>query len=215
MAPAEGIIRFAYDLQPADGAPIDEAQLRELAAWRLLLRKLELLGQLPGRYEGLGFGNLSARDADRPDEFVITASQTSGNAEFDAEQLVRITHYNLERFWVDAAGSLPPSSETMTHAMIFAADPRISWVFHCHSPDLWQAAEALALPCTAPEVGYGSPDMVLAVAELFERHQSRPLLFATLGHEDGVFSCGASARDAGGLLVTYLARALAQPAAQP
>jgi len=106
-------------------------------------------------------------------------------------------------------GSEPPSSETLTHAMIYAADPRIGWVFHGHSPEIWQRAEALALPCTPVAVPYGSQEMVRAVAELLATHQSRPLLFATLGHTDGVFACGPTARDTGGLLVSYLARALA------
>jgi hypothetical protein len=35
------------------------------------------------------------------------------------------------------------------------------------------------------------------------------LLFATLGHEDGVFACGAAADDTGGALVRALADAYA------
>jgi len=209
MTLAEGIIRFAYDLQAPRGAVIPKAQYQELAAWRTLLRRLQLLGQHPDRYQGLSYGNLSARDPDLTDEFIISASQTSAEPEFDESHLVRITNCNLERFWIDAEGEMPPSSEAMTHAMIYQADSRINWVFHCHSPELWQATQSLALPCTAETVAYGSTDMVWAVADLFERHHSRPLLFTTLGHEDGVFSCGTSARDAGGLLVTYLAKAMA------
>jgi ribulose-5-phosphate 4-epimerase/fuculose-1-phosphate aldolase len=155
------------------------------------------------------------RDPDLHDEFIITASQSSGEPELTQAGLVRVTHCNLERFWIDAQGELPPSSEAMTHAMIYRADGHIRWIFHVHSPELWQATDALALPCTPADVVYGSTDMVAAVAELFHRHHSRPLLFTTLGHEDGVFSCGTSARDAGGLLVTYLAKALAIAGAEP
>lgn len=211
MALTEGIIRFAYDLQPPGLAVLEDTQFRELTAWRTMLRQLRLLGQDPDRYDGLGFGNLSLRDPERPDEFIITASQSSGEAEVAPEHMVRITRCNLQRFWIDAEGELPPSSEAMTHAMIYHSDPRVQWVFHCHSPDLWQAAQALALPATPEDVVYGSPEMVSAVAELFARHHSRPLLFASLGHEDGIFSCGATARDVGGLLVSYLAKALALP----
>ena len=50
--------------------------------------------------------------------------------------------------------------------------------------------------------------MADAVAALLEENQSRPLVFVSLGHEDGVFACGATARDTGSLLVTTLARAL-------
>ena len=206
--PAEGAIRFAYELKPPATQVAGDEMLSQIRAWREILIRLGAVGQTPGRYHGLGFGNLSARDPEQPEEFVITASQTGGVKHLTDEDLTRVVGCNLDRFWVDAEGEQPPSSESLTHAMIYAADPRIEWVFHCHSPELWQAAAALALPTTALDVDYGSPEMVLAVAELMAGHHSRPLVFATLGHEDGIFSCGATARDTGGLLVSYLARAL-------
>ena len=110
---------------------------------------------------------------------------------------------------MDAQGSEPPSSESLTHAMIYAADPRVRCVFHIHNALIWQNRSALKLPQTAVDVGYGSPDMVRAVSSLMEENQSRPLVFATAGHEDGVFACGHSPRDCGTLLVSYLAKARA------
>jgi len=208
VAEQEGVINFAYDLQTPDAAVAEDDITGPLAGWRNIFRRLGLIGQETDRYAGFGFGNLSARDEAKPTEFVISASQTGALATLKDKHLVRITGYSLERFWVDGMGSQPPSSETLTHAMVYAADPRISWVFHCHSPEIWGQAEALAIPCTGADVGYGSLEMVNAVAELLEKHQSRPLLFATLGHEDGVFSCGPTARDTGGLLISYLAKAL-------
>ena len=205
---AEGAIRFAYDLKPPTTQVAGDEMLQQVRAWREILIRLGGVGQSPERYQGLGFGNLSARDPEQPEEFVITASQTGGVQHLTDEDLTRVVGCNLDRFWVDAEGEQPPSSETLTHAMIYAADPRVQWVFHCHCPELWQVAVRLALPTTARDVDYGSPEMVLAVAELMASHHSRPLVFATLGHEDGIFSCGATARDTGGLLVSYLARAL-------
>jgi ribulose-5-phosphate 4-epimerase/fuculose-1-phosphate aldolase len=207
--PVEGVIQFAYDLQPADGAPISNRNFAQMAAWRSILRQLELLGQDLARYDGLGFGNLSARDPQQPKEFVITASQSSGREVLTEESLVRVLHCNLGRFWVDAQGSQPPSSETLTHGMIYAADSEIHWVFHAHSPEIWTRAEDLALPCTPENVSYGTPGMTAAVAQLLRRHRSRPILFATLGHEDGVFACGATAEEAGALLVSTLSAARA------
>ncbi len=208
MTEAEGTIQFAYDLQPLQ-APIAGADLlRPLLAWRTILRRLRLIGQTPDRYGGLGFGNLSFRDPDHPQEFIITASQTSGSADFSADDLTRIQSCHLERFQVTALGSHPPSSETLTHAMLYAADAHLQWVFHVHCSEIWQHTEPLGLPVTEADVGYGSPAMVSAVAELLAAHQSRPLVFTTLGHADGVFSCGTTAPDTGGLLVNTLARAL-------
>lgn len=206
----EGVIQFAYSLNVPDGPLADAKLFSQLKAWREILMRLGLVGQDPERYQGLGFGNLSARDPERPGEFVITASQTGAVVDLTQEELTRVVHCNLERFWVDAIGTQPPSSETLTHAMIYAADSRIQWVFHCHSPEIWQRTGDLALPATEADVRYGSPEMVGATARLLAAYHSRPLVFTTLGHTDGIFSCGPTARDTGGLLVSYLARALGE-----
>ncbi|MEQ8857120.1 MAG: class II aldolase/adducin family protein [Pseudomonadales bacterium] len=205
----EGTIRFAYGLEHPDGPVADPEQFLALRGWRTVLRRLGLLGQDAGRYGGLGFGNLSARDPQQPEQFVITASQTAGTPAFEDADLVRIVAGNTARFWVDALGHQPPSSETLTHAMVYQADASVGWVLHGHSPDIWQRAEELALPATAADVPYGSPAMVDAVAGLLAAHPGRPLVFVTLGHRDGVFGCGPSAAATGGALVAALARSLA------
>lgn len=209
MAETEGTIQFAYDLQPPDAEVADAAALARLGGWRAVFKRLAVLGQDPERYGGLGFGNLSCRDAARPGEFVVTASQTAAAPTLTDDDLVRITHNNPARFWVDAVGRQPPSSETLTHAMIYQADPDIAWVFHLHCPDIWLNSEQLGLPVTDEHVTYGSPAMIDAVARLLNDQRQRPLVFATLGHRDGVFACGASADAAGGAVVALLARVLA------
>ncbi len=209
MRDAEGTIQFAYRLESAGGAPAGARLLGALLAWRSVLRRLQLLGQAPDRYDGFGYGNLSARATDATGEFIITASQTSGDDWLGADGLCRISSFDLERFRVTAQGARPPSSESLTHAMIYAADPAIAWVFHAHSPEIWRQARNLGLPATASGVAYGSPAMAAAVADLLATHRKRPLLFVTPGHLDGVFACGATADAAGKLLVEYLARSLA------
>lgn len=206
-AAPEGVIQFAYDLRTADRPPLPLERFAQLQAWRQILRQLGLLGQDPNRYDGLGFGNMSVRDPELPGQFAITASQTGAVPVLAPGDLVRVLNCNLGRFWVDAEGSQPPSSETLTHGMIYAADPDIHWVFHCHNPEIWRRAPALELPCTAAGVGYGSPAMTAAVAQVLRRHKQRPILFVTLGHEDGLFSCGATAEQAGTSLIAALARA--------
>lgn len=211
MASTEGTIQFAYEL--ADRSSTDllaPSLVASLSAWRTMLKRLQLLGQLPDRYDGFGYGNLSGRNPSTAQEqgFVITASQTSGVTKLLEEHLVTISGYNLSRFWVDAIGQQPPSSETLTHAMIYAADSRINWVFHVHCPEIWENSDALGIPSTGADVGYGSLEMVRAVADLLSGTQSRPLVFTTKGHHDGVFALGANARDTGGLLMVYLAKAL-------
>ena len=202
----EGTIRFAYNLTAPSGDLLPADAFAALAAWRSMLRDLRILGQDAGRYGGFGFGNISVRAPDAP-SIVITASQTSGEASFDVRCLTRLDAVNFERFWVEAVGDQPPSSEALTHAMIYASDPRIRAVLHVHSPAIWRHANTLALPCTDAETAYGTPAMVGAVQELLTSHQTRPLVFVTLGHEDGVFACGADLQHAGTRLLAVLARA--------
>lgn len=208
MAAAEGTIHFAYNLTPQE-TPLPE--FNELAAWRDILFRLDLIGQHPDKYEGFAFGNLSTKYADHTDDdvFVITASQTSGAVQLEADHLVTIREANLSRFWVEAEGAEPPSSETLTHAMIYQADKRARCVLHIHNPAMWHHRAKLNLPETPESVSYGTQAMVSAVAELLDQHQSRPLVFATAGHQDGIFVLGTHLRDCGGLLVTYYAKALA------
>jgi hypothetical protein len=204
----EGAIHFAYGLAPLTGPALPDEVFAEMRAWRRICRRLGLVGRDPRRYGGLGFGNLSVRDPADPTRFVITASQTGGARDLRTADLVRINECSLARFWVEAEGRKPPSSETLTHAMVYAADPEVRWIVHAHSPDIWRSTAHLGLPCTGAAVPYGTRAMANAVAALLETATERPLVFTTLGHEDGVFACGADARATGLALIERLADAL-------
>jgi hypothetical protein len=207
----EGVIQFSYALAPGAVA-LDEGLLSEFAAWRSILRDLQLLGEDPGRYGGFGYGNLSIRHPGGG--FVITVSQTSGLGVFGRQQLVHVKRSDPAEFRVDAVGSMAPSSESLTHAMLYQADPRVNVVFHGHCPLIWRARAGLGIPATAEEVPYGTPAMAQAVQTLLSKEVRRPLLFATAGHEDGVFAAGATMRDCGTLLVAGLADARSRNAAE-
>ncbi len=210
MVEDEGAIQFAYGLNPL--AELDEVldadTFAVLRAWRRVLRRQGMLGRDPRRYGGLGFGNLSVRDPVDPRRFVITASQTGGARDLRQQDLVRIVSLSLARFWVEAEGRKPPSSETLSHAMVYAADDTVRWVFHVHSPEIWQQADVLGLPGTPAHVAYGSRIMADAVAALLQSESARPIVFTTRGHGDGVFACGNDADATGLALLQALARGL-------
>ncbi len=204
-APSEGTIQFHYTLAPpGPGESISLDAFATMAQWRDTLRHLELLGQDSRRYDGYAYGNLSVRDARAPQRFFVTASQTSNAARVTHHQFVRIDQVDFAAFAVVATGAAPPSSESITHAMIYAADVDVDWVMHVHSPDIWNAATRMRLPVTERGVAYGSPAMATAVAGLMGQYHDRPLLFATLGHTDGIFACGADAAGVGTLLTDAL-----------
>lgn len=208
----EGAIRFRYRLTAARGCDaLDAQRFERLADWRRVLQRLALIGRDPDRYDGYAYGNLSVRDHVDRTRFFVTASQTGGAPKLIADDIVRIDAWDVQRFAVEATGARAPSSESITHAMVYAADPAIDWIMHVHSPAIWRSATRLNLATTAADVEYGSPAMAKAVDALAHRHTLRPLVFATLGHEDGVFACGATADGTGAALLRALERALAGP----
>jgi len=209
MSAAEGVIRFEYQLDRALAPFATGAEFMRLNAWRSILHRLTLLGQCATRYEGYGFGNVSLRCAQDPAAFLITASQTGGKFRTEVEDWAQVTQADLQQFRVDAIGLLPPSSEAMTHAMIYAADQQVNCVLHVHSPDIWRQTSELALSHTDARVAYGTPDLASHVSRLFKAHAMRPMVFTTLGHEDGVFACGRDVDTAAHALLDVLAAALA------
>jgi len=199
MTAEEGVIRFRYTLRP--GVTVPNTVFAPLAAWRTELKRLGVLGADPQRYEGLGFGNVSMRDPTRPQTFWITATQTGELERVEPRHMCRVVDWDLAEFRLTAEGELPPSSEALTHAAIYRADSQVACVLHGHDPDTWRRANELEMPTIARDVEYGTVAMAEAVERLLKTYPARPLVFATLGHEDGVFGVGATPDAVGCALV--------------
>lgn len=210
MAGTEGVIKFQMEYTVAPALP--GAELRELNAWRKILFMTALIGQDPNRYGGYGFGNISCRidstwQAGEQAHFAITGTQTGGQAELTPDDYVLVTACYPEQNKLVAQGPVKPSSESLTHGVLYALDSKVRWVMHAHSPHIWRNAAALALPMTGP-VPYGTPEMADEVARLYREGDAREKrIFGMAGHEDGVVSFGATAEEAGFVLLGYLARA--------
>ena len=58
-----------------------------------------------------------------------------------------------------AQGPVKPSSEAMTHSMIYDQDVDAGCVLHAHSSVIWNHAAELGLPTTAANISYGTPQM--------------------------------------------------------
>src|SRR5262245_18247631 len=88
---AEGAIQFRFDLLPATATHARNAnQFAACVAWRLILKRLKLIGRDARRYDGYGYGNMSMRDPEQPARFFVSASQTSGAASITPRDVVRI-----------------------------------------------------------------------------------------------------------------------------
>lgn len=202
---AEGVIKFQLEFHPA--APLRATLLTELIAWQRIARQLGLLGRDPARYGGLAYGNLSQRL--RNGGFAVSATQSADHRHPDAGHFAHVTHWDCARNSLVAQGPARPSSESLTHAALYDADPRIGCVIHGHSPQIWRYRNALKLPSTAPTTAYGTPAMAEEVAHLYQHTGfAGQGAIAMGGHEDGILAFGRDLDAAGWTMVELLRLAM-------
>lgn len=196
------------------------ARLTTLIHFRQQLALEGVIGQDPDRYDGVGFGNLSARlpSPHRPGHipFIITGTQTGAIHTLTPQHFGLVTACDALTNQITSTGPWRPSSEALTHGAVYDLDDAIQWVFHGHAPTLWRAARHLGLPTTPPHVAYGTPAMAQAVAQLWA-HTPLPStrLFAMGGHEDGVVAFGHNPQDAADVLLHALHLARELPTSPP
>jgi len=205
MAESEGVIK--YELHHIDEELSKEFSFAELNAWRTVLFKLNLIGQDPHRYHGLGYGNISQRIAGSS-QFIISGTQTGHLEQLSRQDYCLITQAYPHKNQIYSQGACKPSSEALTHASVYAHDANINAVIHVHSPVIWQHTDTLNLAHTAADITYGTPEMAKAVAELLK---AKPTInvFTMLGHEDGVIAFGESLSAAAVALIKQLSAAFA------
>lgn len=187
MNEREGVTRFVLLHQDASaprGPHIDA-----LCRVRDACVALRVVGQDDARYEGIGFGNVSVRDGDA---FAITGTQTGKEPTLTPSHVSRVLRAAPEANRVWSEGPRPPSSESMTHAVIYREHSALGAVIHGHHPGVWRARHALQLPCTPANIPYGTPAMADAVAGLAAGAQA----FAMDGHIDGFVVVGRDLDDA-------------------
>ena len=179
----EGVIKFSS--QRRDGSLAWSDALDALNRVRTALFDLGLIGVLP---DGIGYGNLSLRTHGL--QFVVTASATGGDRVLRPEQYSLVESFSIAANSVHSMGSLPASSESMTHGAIYTANAAVQCVVHVHSPSLFDWLLQQGWPATPANVPYGTPAMADAVTHLMAQQSQLPVLFAMAGHQDGVVAYG-------------------------
>jgi ribulose-5-phosphate 4-epimerase/fuculose-1-phosphate aldolase len=215
--PGEGVIRFEVQHETrALEERVHGETVRILVAWREVLARLGLIGRDPARYEGYGYGNVSARIGPMGDvgrgqrRFLVTGTQTGGRRDVTLADFCLVERYDLARNRVASCGLVRPSSESLTHGAIYDIAPAARVVLHGHAPEIWRSARALGIPIAHAHALNGTPGMALEVQRLYrESSLSATGILAMGGHEDGVISFGRTAGEAGEILVRHLAQALA------
>ncbi len=203
----EGVIKFdlRYTHTDANAALLPD----ELRQWRARLWQAGLIGQQAGRYGGLGYGNVSCRLAPfaapaGQRSFLISCSQTGHLPDPDAAHYAVVSSSDIGHNRVVAHGPCQPSSEALTHAVLYDQDAAIRAVLHVHAPLVWQRAQTAGLPVTDRAAAYGTPAMAGEVARLFRTTDVRQQgIFAMGGHADGIVAFGSSVGQAGDTLLYY------------
>ncbi len=193
----EGVIKFS--LEHVDESPGNHL-VSELDAWRSVFRQTGIIGQDPDRYEGYGFGNLSMRT---DDGFLISGTQTGLLLRTSIDDYAEVVDWNPGLNIVCSRGRVRPSSESLSHGVVYETDPSVAAVFHVHSPEIWGAATQLGIPITDPVITYGTPEMAEAVASLVAASEA-PGILSMGGHEDGVLAWGRDMQETGLLLIRCL-----------
>ena len=210
----EGVVKFEVQHESRPLVPRRVGDLAcKLVAWREILSLTGLVGQDPRRYEGAGYGNVSARvgppsAALGRRAFLISGTQTSGTRCISLSDFAVVERYDYRCNWVSSYGIARPSSESMTHGAVYDLGPHIRCVLHAHSPTLWRRARQLGIPTTSPSAAYGTPAMALEVHRLYrETVLPERAIFAMGGHDDGIVVFGRSPEATGQILISWLARA--------
>jgi ribulose-5-phosphate 4-epimerase/fuculose-1-phosphate aldolase len=151
----DGVIK--YHVQHQDVPAPEFKGYTPLEALRTRLFALGLIGET---YDGIGYGNLSFREPDS-NQFFITATQTGKQASLAKEQYTFISGYDFEKFSVFSQGESKPSSEALSHAMVYEVHPEIKAVIHVHSSPLWNHMIKHGQLATKAE--YGTAKMVLSL----------------------------------------------------
>ena len=184
----KGYIQFASEWHRAQ--PPARSVANDLVRWRDRLYRLGLIGVYP---DGIGFGNLSSRLPDGT--FVITGTGTGRLPTIGPEHLTTVTAFNVAENRVTCRGPVEASSEAMSHAAVYVAEPTARVVIHVHHLGLWERLFD-AIPTTDPTAEAGTPAMGFAIDRLLKAGVPDGL-FVMGGHREGLMAFGETADEAG------------------
>jgi len=194
----EGYIKFHSELYQTP--PPSEWVVEEVNTWRDRLYALGYIGAYEG---GIGYGNISVR-SELTDEFIVTGSGTGTLPLLFPDHFTRVSSYSIDANSVVCEGQIDASSESMTHAAVYACAPDARAVMHIHSRGHWDALLS-KIPTTSASAAYGTPEMAREIKRLFDETDFREIrVMVMAGHEEGILSYGTSLEDSGTRLLDVL-----------
>ena len=186
---SEGVVKFQVEhfIRPLDSALIPLA--RVLTSVRTCLHDVGLVGM----HHGIGYGNVSCRIPSEYGSFLITGTATGEPRVLPLEEFAVVEASFPSENRLLSSGIARPSSESMTHAAVYAVRADVGCVIHVHCRQMFEQLMHSDTPRTPENVAYGTPAMAVAVARLATTLPQEGL-FVTPGHPDGVFAFGKDLR---------------------
>lgn len=176
---------------------IHAGQIHEINKWRSLLMKQGYIGMYDN---GIGFGNISMRIDEHT--FMISGSATGGIKELTTDHYALVTDFNLRKNQLTCKGMTTASSESLTHASIYACSKETYAVVHIHHKEKWSRLlnhEAT----TDSSIAYGTPEMAFAIQRLIKEDKVGPSKIIVMGgHEEGLIAFGKSLEEAATAFLT-------------
>lgn len=195
----DGFVKFNCHWTQS-GPVISDEQYEIINTWREILYNMDLIGA----YEnGVGFGNISMRFRGGH-QFIITGSATGEIPELEPGHYVKVCSFNIDDNAVQCIGPLKASSESLTHAAIYLADPGVNAVVHVHSLELWNEL-IYKVPTTNPGMDYGTSGLARDILRIFkdpEVYEKRIIVMA--GDRAGILTFGNDMDEAVNVLMEYL-----------
>jgi ribulose-5-phosphate 4-epimerase/fuculose-1-phosphate aldolase len=195
----EGVVKFNCHWSQS-GFVISDEQYEIINYWREILFNMDLIGA----YEnGVGYGNLSMRISGT-NQFIITGSATGEIPDLEPGHYVKVVSFNIDDNAVQCVGPLKASSESLSHAAIYLADPDVNAIIHVHSIDLWNKL-IYKVPTTNPAMDYGTVGLAKDIIRLFsESDVIEKRIIVMAGDRAGVLTFGNDMDEAVNVLMQYL-----------
>jgi len=195
----EGVIKFKYVCEDKSLLIPDEI-FDIINPVRLLLKEKDYLGQYP---DGISYGNVSLRDKESK-EFYITASDTGKIIYTKPCHYVKVTDCDIVNNLCYYKGKALPSSESLSHHIIYSNCSKAKAVIHIHNKPLWLKLKS-KVPTTATNVEYGTVEMVYEIINILQNTNLRNEKILVMGgHEDGLISFGETIEEASKILFNYI-----------
>ena len=211
----EGYIK--YRCHWVNTPSVTAAEIVELNQCRQQLYQLGLIGQYDN---GIGFGNLSIRvpstnnQSDQPSasgkanrpaiNFIISGTQTGGIPNLTTQHYTRVTEFDWQQNFVSCQGLIKASSETLTHAAVYCANPQVKAVVHVHQLQLWQQLID-RVATTARDCAYGTPAMAEEIIRLCQQQMvQQQKIIVMSGHSEGIITFGSTLTEATQVILAHL-----------